>query len=197
MYDFITLFQFITKSRAKNIDYIFNTFSRKKLEALLDIYLVINGFRKACLTYLSLFPKISIIDLEKQYKVRIYHIQSEFTNVYLFTNDVSKKIEKIARGYEKYTYGKNIVSKQSKYYQQQVGKVLGYYTTPLDRTTRIIGYIVLKISYGNKFITRDIFNQTLYDFPDCKRLKPDVIKLNKLLKKVSDKFNFEFIIGYD
>ena len=80
MYNFLQLFQFITKSTSKEINYIFTKYNTKKLEIILDIYLIINKFRKATLLQLDIFDKINIFELEKMYNIKIYNISNNHSN---------------------------------------------------------------------------------------------------------------------
>lgn len=198
MYSFIKLFQYITKSKSNSINYIFTRYNKKHLGIVLDIYLIINKFRNATLVKLDIFDKINLFELENMYNIKIYNIISKHTNIYLVTNDITKKSKNVANGYEKYVYGKVQNNKLFNHYQTEIGKLLEYFT-PFKYKSKntIIDSITYKIYYNDILLSSDIYGpQSLYNFPNYTKIKNKNKKLQELLKKISKKIYFDMVIKY-
>ena len=60
-----------------------------------------------------------------------------------------------------------------------------------------MGSITYKIYYNDILISFNIYGpQTLYNFPDIRKIKNKNKKLFNLLKKINNKLNFEMVIKY-
>ncbi len=199
MNDFINLFNFLTNLKLKNMDEIVRKYNKENCDyvgSTLNIYLTINGFRKTCLEPLSLFEKISksMIDIdqfEKQYHIRVYKIENKNTNIHLITTLKTNDMKKLAKNYEKYTYGSSMTSKKSKLYQIKMGDALEYIHTKYP-FKQIQESLTFDIVYNKTNIHHDIYTQSIkYDKlsqKDLKTIYKKTAMMHRLLKNISNKF---------
>ena len=197
MTSFIELFQFLTGSKLTDLDKIVKEHREgqqsSELGEVINVYLTLNGFRRACLVY----PKknINIREFEKRFQAKVYKIESKKKGikVYLITTSKSKRIKQLAEDYQKYIYDE-VVYEPVKIAstQRDMGRVLEYIHTSL-RKQELSGTLSYAIFYKDMQIRNDIYVQGLR-FGDLTPKELDTIKsksllLHNILKQVSNNFN--------
>ena len=188
---FIKLFNYLTNNKYNNID--MDVFMKcKNIDDILNIYLTLKGFRKTCLISFQ-FNKINIKEFEKLFNVKVYKFENKSKKIkgFLVSTLKTNKIKKLAEDYEKYIYNSNKCTQKKKDVQKKMGEELDFITP--GYFTNGIG-LYFKIYYCNKFITCNIYEQTL----DRSLGKDQMMKLcnkyetmNKILKRLSDGFRVE------
>lgn len=199
MIKFIKLFKFLTKSKLNNIDKIVKKYGKKKeFGAIINIYLTLNKYRKACLDTIK---NIDITKFEKKFNAKVYKIESKTKNIktYLITTIKSNKIKILANDYEKYIYNrKSTYSKKFIVTNNKIGKLLEY-IHPSNSYKKINGTINFNIYYNNKYIYNDISQQSInFNKLTTKNLQFIYKKMklmNNLLKNISNKFSININIS--
>ena len=203
---FIKIFNYLLDSKLKSINEIVKKYNNSNWDfgTILNIYLTINGFRKACLESgkILMMNDSKLNKFEKLFNVKMYKIEHKKNNIqaYLITTVKMIKMKKIAEYYEKYTYGYIGPCKKSLLGQTNMGKALEF-IHPVDpknvnSSRDIISFFIF---YENRPIFHDIYCQgIIYDKLSQKDLLTIYNKLfimRKLLKKISHKFRVEMHIG--
>ena len=192
MNNFKKIFNFLTNTKLKNIDEIFEKYNNKRLGKILNIYLTINGFRKTCLTDFN-FSNIDIKKFENTFNIKIYKIESKKKKlkIFLITTLKTDNIKKLSEDYEKYIYNKNNdCDKECIILHEKMGKALDYIHPNI--TTNGNSGLSFKIYYNNKFITNEIYIQTINNNLNNKNLQKinkKILLMNNLLKKISNNIN--------
>ena len=192
MNNFKKIFNFLTNTKLKNIDEIFEKYNNKKLGNILNIYLTINGFRKTCLIDFN-FSNIDIKKFENTFNIKIYKIESKKKKlkIFLITTLKTDNIKKLSEDYEKHIYNKNNdCDKECIILHEKMGKALDYIHPNI--TTNGNSGIVFKIYYNNKFITNEIYIQSINNNLNNKNLQKinkKILLMNNLLKKISNNIN--------
>jgi len=192
MNNFKKIFNFLTNTKLKNIDEIFEKYNNKRLGKILNIYLTINGFRKTCLTDFN-FSNIDIKKFENTFNIKIYKIESKKKKlkIFLITTLNTDNIKKLSEDYEKYIYNKNNdCDKECIIVHEKMGKALNYIHPNI--TTNCNFGLSFKIYYNNKFITNEIYIQTINNNLNNKNLQKinkKILLMNNLLKKISNNIN--------
>jgi len=202
---FVKIFNYLIDPKLKSISKIVKKYNNSSWDfgTILNIYLTINGFRKACLDSgkFLMMNDSKLNKFEKLFKVKMYKIEDKKKNIrtYLITTDKTIKMKKIAEHYEKYTYTNNISSSKARVGQTNMGKALEYiHPANLKKSKRLNDGIIFSIFYENKPISSDIYWQRIdYDNlsqKDLLKIYKKLFIMRKLLKKISDKFSVEMRI---
>jgi len=192
MNNFKKIFNFLTNTKLKNIDEIFEKYNNKKLGTILNIYLTINGFRKTCLTDFN-FSNIDIKNFENTFNIKIYKIESKKKKlkIFLITTLKTDNIKKLSEDYQKYIYDNdNDCDKKCIIIHEKMGKALDYIHPNI--TTNSNSGLIFKIYYNNKFITNSIYMQSIINNLSNKNLQKinkKILLMNNLLKKISNNIN--------
>lgn len=192
MNNFIKIFNFLTNTKLKNIDEIFEKYNNKKLGEILNIYLTINGFRKTCLTDFN-FSNIDIKNFENTFNIKIYKIESKKKKLkmFLITTLKTDNIRKLSEDYQKYIYDNdNDCDKECIIIHEKMGKTLDYIHPNISTNSN--SGLIFKIYYNNNFITNTIYIQTINNNLNNKNLQKinkKILLMNNLLKKISNNIN--------
>jgi hypothetical protein len=193
MDNFIKIFNFLTNTKLKNIDEIFEKYNNKKLGEILNIYLTINGFRKSCLTDFK-FSNIDIKKFENTFNIKIYKIESKMKKIkiFLITTLKTNNIKKLSEDYEKHILNKDDdCDEECNIVHEKMGKALDYINPSVNNSNN---GIIFKIYYKDKFITSQIYLQTINNNLNNKNLQKinkKMLLMNNLLTKISNNINLK------
>lgn len=203
---FVKIFNYLIDPKLKSIKEIVKKYNNSNWDfgTILNIYLTMNGFRKACLDCgkILMMNDVKLNKFEKLFKVKMYKIENKKKNIqaYLITTVKTLKMKKIAEYYEKYTYGYVGPFKKSLLGQTNMGKALEFIhpVNPknINSSRDSVSFFIF---YENKPIFHDIYCQgIIYDKLSQKDLLTIYNKLfimRKLLKKISHKFRVDIRIS--
>ena len=132
---FVKIFNYLIDSKLKSIKEIVKKYNNSNWDfgLILNIYLTMNGFRKACLDSgkILMMNDVKLNKFEKLFKVKMYKIENKKKNIqaYLITTVKTLKMKKIAEYYEKYTYGYVGQCKKISFRTNKYGKSIRIYTS--------------------------------------------------------------------